>query len=400
MRFRQLNRSVRWLLVAVLVVALAGGVYVLSEAASLTSAWKSIERVPLAADTTTNDPDGTSVTGDAAETTSDTGDETADSQGGDTTPVTTLPSRSTFAPSTGEEVRGTGNSPSSTSTTVASTTTTAENPASTILEQAPEPPQVVVLVGSDSRSGLDDLSDFGEFGGRRADVIVLAIRSGEQVTLLSVPRDLYVPDSCRGGMHRINAAFAGCGDQHGLTTLVHELEEVTGLDIDHAAAADLAGFQAVIDALGGYEICTDHAMRDTRSGLELDAGCTRADGETTLQWVRSRYTEIRVDGAWQTVSGISDLTRNERQRQLLMDTFDRLTDRSDPLAIRDALKEAAPHLTIDDELSLTDVAAWTWMLRDAEVRDAEIPVRRETTSGGASVLVPTVDVAEYVADLS
>ena len=258
----------------------------------------------------------------------------------------------------------------------------------------------MLLVGSDSRSGIENLDNFGSFAGERADVIVLAIREGEDVTLLSVPRDLYVEDSCGGGWHRINEAFAGCADRHGLAVLAAELERLTGVAIGHAVAVDLAGFPAVVDELGGYEICVDYPLRDLKSGLELDEGCTVADGDTALQWLRSRYTERLVDGEWEYVPGVSDLTRNERQRSFLLSMFDRLTRTSGLGEVRRVLESVAPHLTIDDELAIRDLASWLWDFRSAEIEAESIPVAAETTSGGASVLVPTVDVEEFTASLN
>jgi LCP family protein required for cell wall assembly len=231
-------------------------------------------------------------------------------------------------------------------------------------------------------------------------VIVLAIRNGSKIGLVSVPRDLYVEDLCAGGMHRISSAYSGCGETHGLAHLVRELENVSGLDIEHAAAVDLAGFPDVIDAVGGYEICTDYPVRDLKSGLRLESGCTMADGEATLQWVRSRSTERLVDGEWRPVPDVSDLTRNARQRQLLVDVLHRQSGRNDPRAILELVRSAAPHLTIDDQLSLVDAASWLWDYRNAEVNMAEIPVAYQRTGSGASVLVPTVDVASFLHGLA
>jgi LCP family protein required for cell wall assembly len=281
-------------------------------------------------------------------------------------------------------------------TTTTSTTLDAD---ARILADSPDPPSIVALVGSDSRSGLWDHGDFGDFPGRRADVIVLAILGEDTSTLVSIPRDLWVEDICRGGHHRISAALGECGDTPGLANLVAELEHVTGTAIDHAVSVDLAGFQEVVDSLGGYEICTDYALRDEKSGLRLDSGCTVADGETTLRWLRSRQTERLRDGSWEPVPSVSDLTRNERQQQFLVDVLQRLTERSGPAAILDAAHDVAPYLTIDDELALGDLAAWVWDLRDAAVATETIPVTGETTASGAAVLVPTVDIPEFVEEL-
>jgi LCP family protein required for cell wall assembly len=363
----------KWSLGA-LVVFVVG--YTTLQAVSLGWSWASLDRVTLDATSTSAPPD----TAATAPATTATPTDPPEPKLPEPPPVDTS-TTTTHPPAT---------TPRSTTTTL---------PGEDLLSDATSTPSVMALVGSDSREGLEDTDDFGDFPGRRADVIVLAMRDGEQLIFLSVPRDLYVEDLCAGGRHRIGEALQGCGDTRGLPLLVHELEHVTGLEIDHLAAVDLAAFLDVVDALGGYEICTDYSVRDRKSGLRLQPGCTLGDGETTLQWLRSRYTERRVDGSWETVPAVSDLTRNTRQRQFLTDIFERVAGRNDPRAILDLIETVAPHLTVDDQLSLTDAASWLWDLRDAEVSTPEIPVAYERTAQGASVLVPTIDVEEFVADI-
>lgn len=355
----------RWLLGGLAAVILAVVGYVAVETVSLGATWSSVERVSL--ETSPSPPVDLALP--------------------DRPEVPLADGLSSMAPTISPPTLP---SPSTSSTTTTTTT------ASSVLDDAESAPSVFALVGSDSREGLDDTTDFGDFAGERADVIILAIRDGDDVGLVSVPRDLYVENLCQGGHHRINAALAGCGDTHGLAHLVEELENVTGLEIDHAALVDLAGFQDVVDAVGGYEICTDYPLRDRKSGLDIDAGCTIADGETTLQWLRSRYTERLVDGSWELVPGVSDLTRNARQRQFFADLLDRQADRNDPQEILDLVEAVTPHMTIDDQLSLTDAASWLWDYRRADVDVAEIPVEYDRTDGGASVLVPDVDVGRFV----
>src|SRR5690606_41996551 len=85
---------------------------------------------------------------------------------------------------------------------------------------------------------------------------------------------------CRGCLyHRALPSFPTRRSSD-LAVLAAELERLTGVAIGHAAAVDLAGFPAVVDELGGYEICVDYPLRDLKSGLELDEGCTVADGRS------------------------------------------------------------------------------------------------------------------------
>ena len=138
-----------------------------------------------------------------------------------------------------------------------------------------------LLIGSDDRSELDDLNNFGDFAGRRADVIVLATidATSQDVRLVSLPRDLVAPDLCmRTDEIRLADAFAPCASIPAATMLLLTVEQLTAVGVDHVATIGLEGFREVVDELGGYRICVDHPVRDANSGLALDEGCTVADG--------------------------------------------------------------------------------------------------------------------------
>lgn len=257
-----------------------------------------------------------------------------------------------------------------------------------------------LLVGSDSREDLDDLEGFGQFSGQRADVIMVLIRVQGGAALLSIPRDLLVEDPCRHTRSRVNALLAGCpSGVEGPALLTMGVEHLIGEKIDHYAMVDMAGFQKVVDALGGYEICVERPVRDTRSGLDLPAGCTMADGSQTLAWLRSRHTQELVDGQWRTMPGVSDLARNQRQRRFVIDMMKRLGDFSSPQALASRARTLAPFVTVDSRLRLTDAVGLAWALRGVDagkVEELTIPVRNANYNG-ASVLEATEDVSEIVA---
>jgi LCP family protein required for cell wall assembly len=264
--------------------------------------------------------------------------------------------------------------------------------------------EVFLLVGSDSRDDLDSVEGFGEFGGQRADVVMVLIRpsDGSRAALLSLPRDLLVDDVCGAGSeHRLNDALQGCDALNGPTALTRTVESVIGQDIDHFALIDLAGFQEVVDAVGGYEICLERAVRDQQAQLELPAGCTQATGAQTLAWLRSRSTQEQTDDGWRVMPGVNDLTRNERQRAFLLTMMGHLSDFSSPTAIADTAQVIAPYVTVDSELSLVDAVNLAWSLRglsQGNIDELEIPVSDAITASGAAVLVAGVDIADMVDD--
>lgn len=262
--------------------------------------------------------------------------------------------------------------------------------------------EVFLLVGSDSREDLTDLTGFGSFEGRRADVVMVVIRSSEGTAIMSLPRDLWVESVCDGEMNRLNEELEGCDDLlNGPTLLTLTVEQMVGEAIDHFALVDLAGFQGAVDAIGGYEICVDLPVRDSRSGLELPEGCTLASGEQTLAWLRSRQTQELTDNGWRTIPGVNDLARNERQRDFLIDMMGRLSDFSSPQSLAATAAAVAPYVTVDSELSLVTAVNLAWDLRglgEGEVIELEVPVVDHTTANGAAVLLPSTPVRDIVAE--
>ncbi len=260
-----------------------------------------------------------------------------------------------------------------------------------------------LLIGTDDRSGLDDLSGFGAFEGRRADVIILATIRFErnQVRLVSLPRDLVAPDICEEFEEiRLADAFEGCDSVPGETVLQLTVEQMTSIGVDHVASVDLVGFQEAVDRLGGYEICLEHPVRDPASGLDLPEGCTVADGEQTLAWIRSRKTEELVDGRWRSVPGANDLARNQRERGFIIDMFGRVIDATNVRQLQGLAATVAPHLTLDNSLDLPRLIQTGWnmrLLRTDDIESVSLPVVDETLRDMA-VLRPTVDVASFLAE--
>jgi len=261
--------------------------------------------------------------------------------------------------------------------------------------------QALLLVGSDSRTDLADTEGFGEFEGNRADVVMVLLKDGVRTGLLSLPRDLLVDDPCRGGEERLSEMLQGCESMNGPTLLTVAVERVIGQPLDHFALVDLAGFQAAVDAVGGYEICVERRVRDQRANLELPAGCTLASGEETLAWMRSRHTQELTDDGWRTMPGVNDLVRNERQRAFLIDMMGRISDFSSPQAVARVGQSVAPYVTVDSELSIIDAVNLAWTMRglgSGAISELDVPVFDDETPAGAAVLRPSTPVDEIVAE--
>lgn len=170
----------------------------------------------------------------------------------------------------------------------------------------------LLLLGSDKRK-----TSF------RTDTMVAVIFQPDYrvVTLLSIPRDLYVyiPG---WKMQRINAAFPHGEQEHypgggpGLVkdTLLYNL----GIEVDYYALVDFEGFKNIIDLLGGVDVpvvCpyTDWRLKSPNLNPEnednwhlytVKPGVVQMDGDLALWYVWARKKS-------------NDFDRNRRQQEVL-----------------------------------------------------------------------------------
>ncbi|TXH44343.1 MAG: LytR family transcriptional regulator [Actinobacteria bacterium] len=162
----------------------------------------------------------------------------------------------------------------------------------------------VLIVGSDSRADLseeqqNELSTGSVEGNRTDTIMLLHVPLLGEPTLVSIPRDSWVPIPGYGS-DKINSAFALGGPQ----LLVRTVEDVTGLQITDYIEVGFAGVAATTDAMGGVVLCPRQDFNDENSGLNVKAGCQTMDGPTALAYVRMRYADPR-----------GDLGRVERQQE-------------------------------------------------------------------------------------
>lgn len=264
----------------------------------------------------------------------------------------------------------------------------------------------ILLVGSDSAANLDpdDPVQIGRHGERLGDVIIVAHldeRDGT-VSLLSFPRDLWVPIADTGRSDRINRAFVLGGPG----TLIDTIEENFGIPIHHYVNVDFAGFRGLVEAVGSVEVYFDAPARDwnanerrTQTGfLVAEAGCHPLGPEQALAYVRSRYYQVQdPDGRWVTDPS-SDLGRIRRQQEFLQRLLQKAIDRGarNPLVLRDLIDTGIRHVAIDGRLTpglLVDLGSTYRHFDPGDLTSFTLPVA-DATIGTNRVLVPRLDDAE------
>jgi len=219
------------------------------------------------------------------------------------------------------------------------------------LEDEPEEPLDpinVLILGSDTREGLEEEEErFGTtemVDGERSDTIILAHFDPreERAILLHFPRDLLVdiPDH---GQEKINAAFTLGGPNLAVRTV----GDLTGIPIHHYIEVNFNSFRAIVEALGGVEVCVDRPMIDETAELNLpQAGCYDMDGDIALAFVRARNVEGDL---------IPDFARIARQQQFIRAVTNKLFSLGSVTRIPELVRAAAGTVRTDQGLTVTDL---------------------------------------------
>jgi len=182
-------------------------------------------------------------------------------------------------------------------------------------------PFTVLLLGSD-----DDSKFSSDHVLTQSMILVRVVPATKQVTMLSIPRDLYVPLSV-GGSAKIDAAYSYGGPGAAIATV----QENFGVHVDDYIWVGLLGLIKLIDAIGGVDVVTSHPVLDDYYPADIFSnypfdyervavlgGPQHMDGITAMQYVRSRHGDLQ-----------SDFGRSQRQQEVL-------------LAIRQKAKQLAP----------------------------------------------------------
>ncbi len=180
-------------------------------------------------------------------------------------------------------------------------------------EPAPAPPTApftVLLLGS------DDDSKFAKDRVLTQTMILIRVNPEvRQVTMLSIPRDLWVPLST-GGSAKIDLAYERGGARAAIATVERNFK----VHVDEYAWVGLKGLIHLIDRVGGVDLVTTNPVLDDFYPADLTGGSPygymriavlpgpqHLDGTHALEYVRSRHGDLR-----------GDFGRSQRQQQLLL----------------------------------------------------------------------------------
>ncbi len=223
----------------------------------------------------------------------------------------------------------------------------------------------ILMVGSTSRCALSvqnpayGLCSQG-VNGVNSDVMMIlhADPATHQLALVSIPRDLFVPNARSAGANKIDA-----GLYEGMSQVVASVEEDLGIPIQHAVSLNFDQFANIVDALGGINMAFPESVFDAESGLNVQAAaCVHLNGTQALQVVRARHLQYKGDSTspyaedW-TQEAQSDLARIRRDHEFLrvLATAVAKDNLADPITDLNLINSVKSDVTFDQTWPVSDM---------------------------------------------
>jgi polyisoprenyl-teichoic acid--peptidoglycan teichoic acid transferase len=264
-------------------------------------------------------------------------------------------------------------------------------PAAAAQAPAPTPPPLsgnepinILLLGSDTDAKFE-----GTYN-TQIMIVVSIVPAQKKVSMLSIPRDLWVQIPGHN-VEKVGLAY-GAG---GVALARQTVETDFGISIHYSAWVGLDGFIKVIDTLGGVDVDVSHPIVDDAypddvnspdpyayRRLYIPAGLQHLDGVRALEYVRSRHGDL-----------IGDFGRSQRQQQVL----DALRSKTNGRDLLTRLPELASDLkdSVRTDMSLQDLAkfaAFADQIRSDPVKQYTLlpPTysNNGTSADGQSIVVP------------
>ena len=154
----------------------------------------------------------------------------------------------------------------------------------------------ILVAGSTNRCNLTVQNPQWGFCTQGPDVnsdiifVVHLVPKTRTVSILSIPRDTFVPNARAGNQaFKIDAAL-----YEGPTQLVNAVEEDFGIPIQHYVELNFDGFVNIVNAVGGIKLYFPEPVFDAESYLNVQTpGCYQLNGVQALQVIRARHLQYK-----------------------------------------------------------------------------------------------------------
>ena len=239
----------------------------------------------------------------------------------------------------------------------------------------------ILMIGSTDRCALTvqnpayGLCSQGVNGVNSDVVMILHLNPAtHSVSILSIPRDLFVPNARSDGANKIDAALYQGPDQ-----LIAAIEDDFGIPIQHFVELNFDSFINVVQALGGIKMYFPEPVFDAYSGLNIQTtGCLALNGTQALQVVRARHLQYKGPGVttddptYWPQEAQSDIARIRRDHEFLrvLAAAVKAKGLSNPITDQQIVAGVAGQLTVDSGFSATDMINLVLSYHNVDVNSA------------------------------
>lgn len=187
-------------------------------------------------------------------------------------------------------------------------------------------PFTVLLMGVDSDSeGIQN----GSFNGDSLMLITFNPKT-LSTTILSIPRDSYVPIACFSGQRKNKITHAAW---KGETCMMNTIENFLDVNIDYYVKINFAGVVELVDALGGveidvpYNLCEQNSKRQWgENTVYIEKGLQTLNGEQALAYARNRHPNpSQCSSKWTNYTS-NDFIRGEHQQEVVTALLNKFKD--------------------------------------------------------------------------
>ena len=220
-------------------------------------------------------------------------------------------------------------------------------------------PFTILLMGVDSDAeGIAN----GSFNGDSLMLITFNPKT-LSTTILSIPRDSYVPIACFSGQRKNKITHAAW---QGEECMMDTIENFLDVKIDYYVKINFAGVVQLVDTLGGveidvpYNLCEQNSKRQWGNNtIYIEKGLQTLNGEQALAYARNRHPNPgKCSSKWTNYTS-NDFIRGEHQQEVvtaLLNKFKDINSLDTVYKLLDTISNnMVTNMTTDQILSLYNV---------------------------------------------
>ena len=218
-------------------------------------------------------------------------------------------------------------------------------------------PFTILLMGIDS---TDEVLEKNAIANGDTLILITFNPKTLNATMLSIPRDSYVPIACWSDKAENKITHAA---GYGTDCMMNTIEEYFGINIDYYAKINFKGLVKLVDAVGGVDVnvnasqtlCTDDSSRGGE--VCINPGPQTLNGEQALVYARNRK---------QLANG--DFGRGQHQQEIVMALLDKMKGITKVSSFMDILNTVSNSL--DTNLTTKQILSFYNILKDILKRSA------------------------------